>query len=67
MTAIEETTMSPTPIYAALIEELGHPGTYARIAREEYLREHGAGQSLDVPKPKPPSNRKGRRHPKTPA
>lgn len=45
MTATEETQTTP-PIYRELVESLGHPDTYGKVAHEEYLREHGAGQAL---------------------
>lgn len=62
MMATEEIkTTTHTPIYDALAEEFGAPDTYARKATEEYLKEHGAGKSLDddTPKPKPPAGKEG--------
>lgn len=51
------TMIQTTPIYRDLVEELGDPATYQRLAQEEYELEH--------PKPKPPAGRRGRKHPRT--
>jgi hypothetical protein len=63
VTAIEETTMETTardmlggehtPVFDALVEELGAPMTYRRKAEQEYNEERNR------PKPRPPAGKTG--------